>query len=96
MKHIKFVIPVLILFMSCQKDGVLPECIAEITDDDSTLQIETQEVNNEIHYRLNDGFANGVEYIINSECDTVCYLPFGLVFIPCLQDYRDPWEPLWP
>jgi len=105
MVRIAFVF-IVILITSCSSsdepiDTSLPSCIEEIlanpelSEDIKTIQV--QRLDNESHYWLNNDirFVDGIEYIINNQCDTVCGLG-GFVPPPCSSDYdNDSWEVIW-
>jgi len=61
-----------------------------------TIQAIT--LNNEIHYWLNTDFTHfdGTEFIMNEQCDTVCFF-CGECFQPeCANDYDfEDWEIIW-
>lgn len=102
MKHIKYLILLVPIFVSCHKNDlktrILPECITELIELDSSLKIQIQEVNSETHFWLNTGAINinGSEFIVNEQCDTVCFFPFGFMYLECLNDYNGSWDLIWP
>ena len=81
-----------------------PECVegfiatTYLIDKSDPWSIETQCVDDQLHYRLNTGapIVDGVDYIVNGACDTVCF--FGGWDPPesCLDDYdEDAWVEIW-
>jgi len=75
----------------------VPSCIDTSVLSESA-QIKTQEVNGNDHYWIDTDAneADGDEYILSMECDTVCYYG-GWVDPECIEDYDlDAWEVVWP
>jgi len=93
------------LFTGCIKEKCtnnLPECIKEIVNnpaknnDLKTIRLQVQ--GTEHYYWLNtDATAfDGVEYIINNRCDTVCYFCGECIYPDCLEQFKDKdWEVIW-
>jgi len=81
------------------------ECIEDIIAADSTnttidtLQtIQRQNIDGEWHFWLNTGAIayDGDEYIVNEQCDTVCYYA-GWIPQECIDNYAfNEWEIVWP
>jgi hypothetical protein len=105
MNKILFVLFCILLSACCKQDdcndGKLPDCIQKIIDISSTqpfLTVKMQKVDGECHYWLNTG-ANawdGVEYIVNSHCDTVCVLCGFCPTPDCSKKYDfENWEIVW-
>lgn len=101
------IIVCVILLASCSEsndngDSNIPSCIQEILDDpvlSSDLKtIRVQENNDELQYWLNTDatFFDGVEFIVNSQCETVCSF-CGECFPPlCASDYDfESWITIW-
>ena len=97
----------IIILVSCDKVEVgteLPICIADIIADEQRSvvlkTVKVQEVNGELHYRLNTN-ASGcdkIEYIVINTCDTICSLGGGRGVQPllCLSQYEDSkWQTIW-
>lgn len=101
------VIACIILLSSCSEsnediDTSIPTCIDEILEDsnlpEDIVSIRVQENDDELHYWISTGVmeVDGVEFIVDSQCDTVCSLG-GFVQSPdCAGDYgRDSWVIIW-
>jgi len=97
---------IIILLTACTKNKVeldtsIPICIQEILNDPvASLDIKTirvQQNNGELHYWLNTDFTHfdGVEYIVNMDCDTVCSFCGECIPPECTRDYKDAWEVIW-
>lgn len=78
--------PLAFIFTFCQKERdccspipPLPNCINEMIADTSIsnhlISIQMTSVGKEKHFWLNTGASHydGPEYIVNEQCDTVCY-----------------------
>lgn len=86
-----------------QESSELPECISEYTEGIEPgsvpfFFIKTQSINEEVHYWINTGAnaVDGDEYILNNNCDTVCYYG-GWINPECINNYTfDAWETVWP
>lgn len=64
----------------------------------NAVSIRKQTVNGEIHYWLNDDARtyDGVEYILNETCDTVCSIGGFREPLPCESNYNfDDWVIIW-
>lgn len=95
-----------LLLLSCTKQDEcgnqkLPDCIKQKIDVSSVQIFQTvkrQKVDGEYHYWLNTGAMawDGVEYIVNCNCDTICSY-CGECFPPeCSKKYDfDKWETIW-
>ncbi len=73
----------------------LPECI-ELSEDLKTVRV--QKVKGELHYWLNTDFVHfdGIEYIVNNKCDTVCSFCGECIQANCANDYEwESWEIIW-
>ncbi len=91
--------------LSCAKSSCLteeiPDCIQDIIQNYSshpTLQsVQTQLINEIQHYWLQTGAISydGVEYIVNSSCDTVCYLCGECMPPSCSLKYGQDWKVIW-
>lgn len=105
---------IFILLLSCIGCGIkdinlrIPDCIngmisdSTITTFNSNLKtVQVQKVDNEHHYWLNTDarHSDRIEYIINSDCDTICSIGGGRGVKPanCLSDYSmEEWVIIWP
>jgi len=105
MKTILIIFFSLFLF-SCTKQvkcdsEKLPECIQQKIDISSVQIFQTvkrKKVDGEYHYWLNTGAMawDGVEYIVNCDCDTVCFFCGECVPPECSKNYDfDKWEIVW-
>ncbi len=78
----------------------LPDCIQEFTESSEIeypWQIKSQTVNNEVHYWINTwaNASDGDEFIVNDQCDTVCYYG-GWINPECIENYsNEDWETIW-
>lgn len=105
MKKIYFLTIAILAFAACEHenecDGNLEPCLEakfeEFKASASAISIRKQEVNEENYYWFNDGSTawDGVEYILNESCDTVCYFCGECQVPTCLDDYTDDWEVVW-
>ena len=79
----------------------LPDCIQTYIDLSSKQPFETvkvQKVDGECYYWLNTGAMNwdGVEYIVNENCDTVCGYCGECIPPECLDDFDyNNWDIIW-
>lgn len=100
MQKLIFLFSLTLALVSCEKDKVcscvkedLPLCIQEmIADSTITAGLQTIQrttVNGEYHFWLNSGASamDGAEYIVNSQCDTICYWLCFCPPAPCSSDY---------
>ena len=81
---------------------MVPECIDVLLEDSlimaSMETIRVQVENEEHHYWLNTDarHADGIEFIVNSKCDTVCALCAECIPPDCSKDYEeDEWMIIW-
>jgi len=102
-------ITILILFLtlcSCKhEDGMispeLPSCIENILTDpevSGTVQlISAQNVKGRIHYLLSTGVtqSDGVEFVVNNYCDTVCSYCGECWPAECTKWYDESWQVIW-
>ena len=79
----------------------LPTCIDDLTTDlpNETLKtVKVQTIDDERHFWLNTDalHVDGPEYIVNENCDTLCYFCGECVDLDCAKIY-DPadWNTLW-
>lgn len=96
----------IITFLACAKDHKiipestsLPDCIKNVIYMNPCIQqVEVQEVEGEKHYFINTGSTNwdGVDFIVNNQCDTVCGLCGECIPPPCAlkYDYLG-WKVVW-
>ena len=104
-----FALFLLISIAACKKETDccagpedLPVCIQEMIADTSItnhlLSIRRPTVGNEQHFWLNSGASmfDGAEFIVNEQCDTVCYW-LCFCFPPaCADDYdMNDFEVVW-
>lgn len=107
MKDYILLITIILVFISaCSKSekfsSDLPGCIDEITQDtikNSTLKsVELMYVNGKHHYWLKTDHLmfDGPEFIVNSQCDTICFLCAECSMPPCATEYKNRnWETIW-
>ncbi|HRX29532.1 MAG TPA: hypothetical protein P5235_09100 [Saprospiraceae bacterium] len=106
MMKIIIILSVVFIFNSCTKsdapiDTSIPNCIQEIIDDPNLSKdlktVRVQNVNKELHYWLNTDFTHfdGVEYIINSRCDTICGFCGECIPADCSKEYDEIWTIIW-
>ncbi|MGE5357173.1 MAG: hypothetical protein ACM3PT_13150 [Deltaproteobacteria bacterium] len=100
---------ILLLFVlnSCCKDencdaSKLPDCIQQMIDVVGDAppfnSVKRQKVDEEYHYWLNTGAMawDGVEYIVNCDCDTVCEIGGFRPPQDCSKNFDfDKWEIVW-
>lgn len=104
------ILPFLILFIiSCDcnhdtddlKNLPLPDCIDNMLSNSpraADLQtIRAHKLGGEIHYWLNTDFMqmDGVEYIVNMNCDTICGFCGYCLPSPCAKAYCGDWQVIW-
>jgi len=108
MKNSILLIILILAVGACNNDdnglSNLPDCVQDIVNTDSaneTLRtVKKQVFNDEDHYWLNTGDMelDGVEFVVNSECDTICSLggfyPHPIP-IPEACGNFDNWEVVW-
>jgi hypothetical protein len=109
MKNILFLAVFLLFVISACKDedcgcaGLpLPQCIEEMIADTSVTNhlqsIQRTTVGNEQHFWLNSGASavDGPEFIVNEQCDTVCYWLCFCEPPACADDYDiNDFEVVW-
>ena len=82
-------------------DTMLPDCIEHIIGDSNLSNglktVRIQEVDNELHYWLNtdNTHFDGVEYIVNSKCDTICSFCGECLPPACTKNYNRRWGVIW-
>ncbi len=97
---------IILLLSACDNSNEMinteiPVCIQEIIDEpelSSELKtVRIQEANNELHYWLNTDFrhADGIEYIVNSSCDTICSFCGECLPPGCSREYDENWITIW-
>ena len=80
MKRLLITLFVVASLYGCQKDqlaSTIPDCIVEIIENNQAgLAVVRMRLNHEFVYHMHTGFAwiDGPEFILNSSCDTVCFL----------------------
>lgn len=103
------IIPFILLFLfscDCNREdeiinATLPICIEQITasqaNSETLKTICAQNVNGDVHYWLNTDFtqSDGVEYMINNNCDTICTFCGECWPANCTKVYRDTWQIIW-
>lgn len=92
---------------SCCKDEncestKLPDCIRQkievVGDAPPLISVKIQRVDGECHYWLNTDARHydGVEFIVDSKCDTVCFYCGECLPPECGEDHPfDKWETIW-
>ncbi|HRI01335.1 MAG TPA: hypothetical protein PK006_09825 [Saprospiraceae bacterium] len=79
----------------------LPDCIQSIIIDPKASvglkTVQAQKVNGNVHYWLNTDLTHvdGAEYIINNQCDTVCYFCGECQIPDCSKKYTSNWVLIW-
>lgn len=76
----------------------IPSCIQEVIDENESIVILSQEVNDETQYWLSTGVAayDGVEQIVDANCVQICAYG-GWARFPCINDYdHKGWELIYP
>lgn len=94
----------LILFSCSTKyEGDLPACIEDIIEQDVNYDpiktVRVQRISGEFHFWLNTDARHydGVELIVNENCDTICFMCGECIPPECLEDYKEgKWEIVWP
>ena len=92
--------------MACNSSDIpidtnIPICVQKILDSaESRVDLRTvrvQVLDNELHYWLNTDFTffDGVEYIVNSSCDTICSFCGECFQAECATEYDDSWITIW-
>jgi hypothetical protein len=102
MKNLMLVCFAIMLFAACKNDEAISSCLEakfeEMKALPNALSIRKQKVHGETHYWFNDGtlLSDGVEYILNGKCDTVCYTCVDCPAPACLGDYKtEAWKVVW-
>jgi hypothetical protein len=80
-------------------DPSIPPCLKNvITSVTPPKTIQSQIIDQEQHYWINTdkSHSDGVEYIVNNQCDTICYI-CGECFLPdCASQYNSKkWITIW-
>lgn len=76
----------------------IPVCIQEVIDENESIVILSQEINNETQYWLSTGVAayDGIEHIVDSNCEQVCAYG-GWANFPCVNAYdHNGWQLIYP
>ena len=105
MKKLTFVL-IIFTFLSCDKkngnlNSELPECIKNIISNNQVFiplkTVQIQEVDGEFHYWLNTDARHfdGLESIVNNNCDTICYYCGECSFPNCINRYNEDWQIIW-
>ena len=93
-----------VFIASCTKEvsKELPPCIKNITEDSvksvSLKTVKVQRVRGELHYWLNTDYRHmdGLEFIVNEQCDTLCSFCGECIPAECIDDYcEDDWVTIW-
>ncbi len=85
----------------CKIETTIPDCIQKIIENTHTSEdlktVTTQEVDDGIDYWMNTDFTHfdGVEYILNSKCDTICFFCGACLPAKCSENYNDDWRIIW-
>lgn len=103
-----FLLALLFSFSACKKaneeiDKTIPACIRSKVIGNLLTEVKTirvQKIGNELHYWLNTDHRHfdGIEYIVNNSCDTVCAIGGFKPPSPndCAKNYDfDKWEIIW-
>lgn len=101
-----FTILIYLFVAACAKEDEkistsIPTCIQNIINDEElskTLKtVQVQELRGELHYWLNTDFRHfdGVEYIVNNKCDTICSFCGECIPAECSFDYNQDWIKIW-
>jgi len=97
----------LLLITACNKsngpiDTSIPICVQEILDNVELSKdirtVRVQELDNELHYWLNTDFVrfDGVEAIVNMNCDTICSFCGFCAPAKCSSEYdEEEWITIW-
>lgn len=98
----------IILLSACSKNqpgdtDTIPTCIQSIIDQeiqrlDPLLTVKSQVIDGESHYWLNTDAVHydGSEYIVNQNCDTVCYFCGECNPLACSAEYDyEKWVTIW-
>jgi hypothetical protein len=104
MKKILIVCCAILAFAACKDDegGNTNPCLEEKLEafkaSEEAVSIRTQIVEEETHYWLNTNALtwDGVEYILNEDCDTICTFCGKCIPADCVNVY-DPnnWNTIW-
>ena len=107
MKYLVLILGFLV-FTSCKNednfvDTSVPSCINDLLDQDvlearSILTVRVQKLGTDHHYWLNTGFRafDGIEYIVDTNCDTVCSLCGFCIPETCSEFYPiENWQIIW-
>lgn len=104
MKNYIFLIAIIVVFLAACSNSEkfsseLPECVDEITRDtinnSSLKSVEMMYLKGEHHYWLKTDytFFDGIEYIVNSQCDTICLFCGECTNPLCIKQYeKGTWE----
>lgn len=96
----------LLLLLACNKPEVsreMPDCIQKILEDstyrfDPILEVRVQNWRGELTYWLNTDARHydGVEFIVNNQCDTICTYCGFCEPRPCSKKYPlTDWVTIW-
>lgn len=103
-KSLSFLI--FLFLIGCRKENTspsenipLPACIQEaIAQQPGIKSVETQTVGNEVHYFINRwaSYTDATDYIVNSQCDTVCFICGECELPGCYSNYYGTdWKVIW-
>jgi hypothetical protein len=101
MKNILLFCFAIFTFIACKKEkdcSNLSPCLEAFKSSEEAKTIRTQTVDGETHYWLNTDARtyDGLEYILNESCDTVCSIGGFRLPLPCESDYDfEDWEIIW-
>ena len=106
MKTILIIFLGLFLFSCTKQDKCdsekLPDCIQQMIgvagNEPPFNSVKRKNVDGEYHYRLNTGDMawDGIEYIVNCDCDTVCEIGWLSPQQDCSKNFDfDKWETIW-
>ena len=109
MKHAFTLFVTLLALGACDRDddvistAVLPSCVqdfidvADTTDRSNEWTVSVQPVDGESHYWLGTGAPayDGIDYIVDSKCDTVCTYGGFRPAPDCSRNYDEQWREIW-
>lgn len=105
MKNLIFLLAIILIGGCCEPDesnnSDIPNCISEIIENselsNNLKSVEVQEIDSELHYWLKTDFieSDGREFIVNSQCDTICSFCGFCVQAECASDYDESWMTIW-
>ena len=99
----------LLALAACEREDAivstagLPPCVQDFidvanrSDRTDTWTVSTHPVDGERHYWLGTGAPayDGVDYIVNTRCDTVCAYGGFRPALDCARQYNGQWLEIW-